>query len=93
MTGNQPFVKDAFLNLIYVADYSKVEKPGPKPEVTLDAAVSAGCITQNVYLYCATQGLATVVRRWIDVPPLSKVMGLTPDQEILLSQTVGYPKK
>jgi nitroreductase len=53
----------------------------------------AGFISQNVYLYCASEGLATVVRAWIDRPALSKAMELRPDQKIILGQPVGYPKK
>jgi hypothetical protein len=35
---------------------------------------------------------ATGVRGWVDRPALSKAMGLGPEQRIILSQTVGYPK-
>ena len=50
------------------------------------------CISQNVYLYCASQGLATVVRGMLDRSSLSQAMKLRPDQKITLAQTVGYPK-
>lgn len=49
-------------------------------------------MAQNVYLYCAWQGLATVIRAWIDRDPLSAAMKLGVDQQVLLAQTVGYPK-
>ncbi|MBP1700158.1 MAG: nitroreductase [Deltaproteobacteria bacterium] len=52
-----------------------------------------GSILENVYLYCASEGLATVVRALIDIPALSKAMKLLPDQKIILAQSVGYPKK
>ena len=57
------------------------------------SAADTGFVAQNVYLYCASEGLATDVRAHIDRPALAKVMGLRPDQKITLSQTVGYPKK
>jgi len=92
MTGGQPFVKDAPVNLIYVADYSKMGKVSAKDKVFY-SATDAGFISQNVYLFCASEGLATVVRGYVDKPALAKVMKLRPDQKVILAQTVGYPKK
>ena len=57
------------------------------------SATDTGFISENVYLYCASEGLATVVRGSIDRPALAKVMKLRPDQKIILAQSVGYPKK
>lgn len=91
VTGTQPFVKKAAVNLVYVADLAKM---GGDPEVDdFYAAVHAGFISQNVYLYCASEGLATVVRRYINIPVLAKEMSLRPDQKIVLSQSVGYPEE
>jgi SagB-type dehydrogenase family enzyme len=92
MTGKQPFVKDAPVNLIYVADYSRMGKGTAKDKAFYSAA-DTGFISQNVYLFCASEGLATVVRAYIDKPALAKVMKLRPSQKIILAQTVGYPKK
>jgi len=91
-TGGQPFVKEAPLNLIYVADFSRMGSySGQQKEFY--SACNTGFISQNVYLYCASEGLATVVRGMIDKPALAQVMRLSPDQKIILAQTVGYPKK
>jgi nitroreductase len=57
------------------------------------SAVDTGFISQNVYLYCASEGLATVARGGIDRENLAKAMKLRPEQRIILAQTVGYPKK
>jgi nitroreductase len=57
------------------------------------AAARTGFISQNVYLFCASEGLATVVRALVDRPALARAMGLRPDQRITLVQTVGYPRK
>jgi SagB-type dehydrogenase family enzyme len=92
LTGRQPFVKDAALNLIYVADFSRIGR-GTNEERDFFSAADTGFIAQNVYLFCASEGLATVVRANIDRPTLGKTMKLGPDQRITLSQTVGYPKK
>jgi nitroreductase len=91
LTGLQPFVKDAALNLIYVADLSRIGR-GTNEEKDFFSAADTGFIAQNVYLFCASEGLATVVRANIDRPTLGKTMKLGPDQRITLSQTVGYPK-
>ena len=92
MTGRQPFVKEVAVDLIYVADYSRMSA-GTNEVKDLYSAAATGFIGENVYLYCASEGLATVVRAEIDRPALASVMKLRPDQKIILAQSVGYPKK
>lgn len=90
-TGTQSFVKDAPLDIVYVADFSKAGRASSDDQILYSAA-DCGFIAQNVYLYCASEGLACVIRASIDKSTLSKAMNLEPTQKILLSQTVGYPK-
>lgn len=90
-TGTQGFVKDAPLDIVYVADLSKMGKAS-SDEQALYTGADCGVIVQNVYLFCASEGLACVIRASVDKPVLSKEMNLRPEQKILLSQTVGYPK-
>ena len=92
LTGKQAFVKDAPVNLIYVADLSKMRRLSDEDK-TLYSAAATGFISQNVYLFCASEGLSTVVRAMIDKQALAKAMKLREDQRIILSQTVGYPKE
>ena len=92
LTGRQDFVKEAFANLIYVADFSRMGN-APKADKELYSAADTGFISQNVYLYCASERLATVVRGSIDRQALAKAMKLRPDQKIILAQSVGYPRK
>ncbi|MGA3084571.1 MAG: SagB/ThcOx family dehydrogenase [Thermodesulfobacteriota bacterium] len=92
MTGNQPYVKTASVNLVYVADYSKMGTAKEEDKIFLSAA-GTGFISENVYLYCASEGLATVVRANIDRPALASLMKLRLDQKIVLAQSIGYPKK
>ena len=92
MTGLQPFVKEVPLNLIYVADFSRMGSVTNEQKEFYSAA-DTGFIAQNVYLYCASEGLATVVRGLVDKPALAKAMKLRTDQKITLVQSVGYPKK
>ena len=89
-TGGQEFVKDAPVNLIYVADYSKLGDTSQEQKIYY-SAIDTGFIGQNVYLFCASEGLATVVRAWMDKPLLEKKMGLPPSKKVVLAQTVGYP--
>jgi len=90
-TGTQSYVKDAPLDLVYVADLAKTG--GASPDRDMYVAADVGFIAQNVYLFCASEGLAAVVRGSIDRPALAKAMRLRPDQRIILAETVGYPKK
>jgi SagB-type dehydrogenase family enzyme len=92
LTGKQDFVKDAPLNLIYVADFSKMGNASEEDK-KLYSAADTGFISQNVYLFCASEGLATVVRGSVDREALAKAMKLRADQKIILAQTIGYPKK
>jgi nitroreductase len=85
-TGSQDFVGQAPLNLVYVADLGK-------QKLSEWAFADTGFIAQNVYLYCASEGLVTVVRAMVPRDPLAKALNLRPEQRITLSQTVGYPKK
>jgi SagB-type dehydrogenase family enzyme len=92
LTGQQAFVRDAPVNLVYVADHSRMTG-GAAEDKEMYSAADTGFISENVYLFCASEGLATVVRGSIDRQSLAKAMRLRPDQKIMLSQTVGYPKK
>lgn len=92
VTGYQDFVDTAPLDLIFVAEHSRM-KIVPAAMRESYASVAAGAMAQNIYLYCASVGLATVVRAWFDRQALTQAMGLTPDQQLLLTQTVGWPKQ
>lgn len=91
LTGSQPFVKDAPVNLIYVANLSKMSKLSSQ-DADFYAAVDTGFISQNVYLFCASSGLVTVVRGLMDKPALAKAMKLSAEQKVILAQSVGYPQ-
>jgi nitroreductase len=92
-TGTQPFPATAALNLVYVADMSKVARPASDPQQMLNVGANAGFIAENVYLYCASEGLATVVRASVPKEALAKTLKLRDTQVIVLAQTVGFPKK
>lgn len=93
LAGVQPFVKDAPLTLVMVADTSRMKgaekDPAQRPWIWADA----GFISQNIYLFCASEGLATGVRALVDRPALAKALGLADRHVILLAQCVGRPAR
>jgi len=91
VTGIQPYVKEAPVNLVFVADMSKMRKMTEEKKIHYPAA-DTGFISQNVYLFCASEGLGTVVRDLVKREDLSKAMKLGTHQKIILTQSVGYPK-
>jgi nitroreductase len=92
-TGTQPFPASAALNLVYVADLAKAGRSATDPQQMLNVGADVGLITENAYLFCASEGLATVVRASVDKPALAKLLKLRDAQVIVLAQSVGYPKK
>jgi nitroreductase len=90
LTGRQAFVNSAPINLVYVADFDKFPQDSADDKAFYSAA-DAGFIGQNVYLFCASEGLATMVRAYIDRVALARAMLLKPSQHIVLAQSVGYP--
>lgn len=91
ITGYQDFVDEAPLDLVYVADHRRMGLV-PVAQRESFASAAAGAIAQNVYLFAAANGLATVIRAWIDRDAIADALGLTHDQQVVLSQTVGFPK-
>ena len=91
LAGTQPYVADAPVNLVYVADTAKLG--GADADRLATANADTGFIAQNVYLYCASEGLGTVVRGSVNRADLGTALNLRAEQRIVLSQTVGYARK
>jgi nitroreductase len=94
-SGTQDFVAEAALNLVFVADMGKLGKK--EGDVITDSDLlssyaNAGFIAQNIYLYCASANLGSVVRGMVPRPKLSEEMGLRTNQRIIMAQTVGIPQ-
>lgn len=90
-TGKQAFVKDAPLNLVYVADFSRVPD-GETEGQTKASHTNCGFIAQNVYLYCTSENMACVVRGYFDEKEIAKAFKLSDKQKAILTQTVGRKK-
>jgi nitroreductase len=78
------------LNLVYVAHGERMGGVSAEDK-RLYASVDAGFIGQNVYLFCASEGLATVFRASVPYRELAETLRLGPGQFVAFAQTVGYP--
>ncbi|MDD5677253.1 MAG: SagB/ThcOx family dehydrogenase [Kiritimatiellae bacterium] len=92
MAGKQAFIHTAPVVLIFVADE---ERMGGRSGIdkAFYSATDTGFVSQNVYLYCASEGLATVVIGMVDKPALAAKIKLRPEQKVILTQPVGYSAK
>lgn len=90
-SGYQDFDDDSALELIFVADLTRM-KLVPAARRETYAAAAAGAIAQNVYLFCASAELGAAIRAWIDPGILAALMQLGAGQQIVLSQAVGFVK-
>jgi nitroreductase len=91
LAGTQAYAADAPVNLIYIADTAKLG--GDDAARLAIANANTGFIAQNVYLFCASEGLGTVVRASVNGADLAKALNLRAEQRITLAQSVGYAKK
>lgn len=89
--GVQDFVANVPVNLVYVADYNRQPAEFDLERKKKVALADTGFIGQNVYLYCASEGLISVFRAMVDAGKLGRVLKLKPGQEVYFSQSVGYP--
>jgi len=96
ISGTQDFVGEAAANLVFVADLGKLGKKEDdeiKDTDLLSSYANTGFISQNIYLYCASENLGCVVRGMVPKARLAPEMGLRTNQVIILAQTVGVPLK
>jgi SagB-type dehydrogenase family enzyme len=91
IAGRQDFARTAPLTLVYVADYSRQTRISDPVRRKFYAGTDAGFIGQNVYLFCASEGLATVFRGAIDAGKLGEKLKIGENREVLYAQSVGYP--
>jgi SagB-type dehydrogenase family enzyme len=90
-TGIQAFAATAPLDLVYVADFRRMK--GSEKNKEFYAGTDVGFISQNVYLFCASEGMGTVVRGWLDRDACAKALKLDKNSKVILAQTVGFPKQ
>jgi nitroreductase len=98
--GQADFVMKAPVQLIYVVDINKLTNTSGYQEPGLQDTevqksyyyVDTGLIAGNIYLFAASQGLASWFHN-CNKPALSAKLNLRPEQRVLFGQTVGYPLK
>jgi SagB-type dehydrogenase family enzyme len=90
--GTQSHARSAAVTLIYVADERRMSGATEQSRAEF-AGTDTGFIAQNVYLYCASEGLGSVVFASIDRERLARTLKLDPSQRITLAQSVGYPAR
>src|SRR5512133_2736961 len=92
LTGTQGFPATAPVNLVYVSDMTrrgfKVGQESKDADM-FSSWANTGFMAQNVYLYCASEGLSCVIRAMVPRDKLGPEMGLKPTQVIILAKTVG----
>jgi SagB-type dehydrogenase family enzyme len=81
--GQPHITNEAAVSIIMVADLDKSSIES--------ARLSTGYISQNIYLFAASEGLGTVARASF-IKDLSKVLQLKNNQSVILVQPVGYLK-
>lgn len=92
LTGTQDFVASAPVTLVLVADAARMGEMTPAQKEAM-AWADAAFVSENVYLFCASEGLATGVRASLDRPALAKALKLRDDQIVVFAQSVGLPKR
>jgi len=90
-----PGFADIPVTLVYVSDQDKAKAAGRRaPDsstLTAWSNVHVGFIAQNVYLFAASEGLASSFRANVDPDALTALLSLRPAQKPLYSHLIGYP--
>ena len=89
----QDYVNDAPVSLVLVGDLSHFSNMKNKNDVLSTVAIDAGIACENINLFCASTGLATVPRITMDKEGIKKLLGLSESEIPLLNNPVGYEKK
>lgn len=91
VAGRQTSVKEAPLCLLLVSNGEKFQGRGGERDLIM-RGVDVGIVSQNISLFCAAAGLATVPRGSMELEQLRQALGLSSDQVPMLNHPVGYPK-
>ncbi|MBQ3346298.1 MAG: nitroreductase family protein [Synergistaceae bacterium] len=91
LTGGQPFVAKAAVDLLYIQDTEKWPKgrPIPASDILNCGFAHAGLSMQNVYLFAASKGWGARTRMNFDREKLTELLGLTEKHNFTLMQCVG----
>jgi hypothetical protein len=90
LASTEAYATNAPVTLVFVADLAKLGRWSAEEKKNF-ASIDVGYISQNVYLFCASEGLVTGARASVDRKALGTKLKLRPEQMIILAQSVGYP--
>lgn len=97
LAGIQDFVATAPISIVVFSDFnafkgdSEVERIIGGHEQWM-SALDAGACAENVYLYCASQGINVVERMMVDENSLKETLSLPDSYHFQVALTAGYPK-
>ena len=89
--NSQDYTKTCNFTVIFVADYNKMT--GDEQSKAVTAGTDAGFIAQNIYLYCASAGLAGVVHGTVNRADVAKLLKLPASKHVVIGHSVGVPAK
>lgn len=90
--GLQSFVQEAPLTICLVSNFNKMPKYISPKKRDFYAGIDVGYVSQNIYLYCASEGLATTACGLINRKRLAKVLHLQ-NAKVMITHPVGFPNK
>ena len=90
--GEQKFHKVAPISLILVADYNKTKNKDTDSINKSCSPMNAAYVSENIYLFCSSENLATVAVGWLHYDLLHQKLKLSKNQEVMLAHPVGYMK-
>jgi nitroreductase len=90
--AGQGAMRGAPVHLLYVADYARLGRAS-QSQRELFSAAHTGFIGQNVYLFCAAEGLGARFYAGFDRAALTSALKLRDDQAIVFAQAVGYARE
>ena len=91
VAGAQDFVTEAPASVVIVSDFGKFSDLGEAAAASMGTA-DAGIVSQNINIFCAANGLATVTRASMDAAAIAKLLGLGSAAKPVLNNPVGYAK-
>lgn len=92
LSAKAEFAQKAPVMILFVVNYDRQPMPGKSLKKRY-AAVDAGFIGQNIYLYAASENLATVFLGQINPKEAGEKLKLTADQEVIYGQVIGKKAK
>ncbi|MDR0728541.1 MAG: SagB/ThcOx family dehydrogenase [Prevotellaceae bacterium] len=91
--GRQAFIEKAPVVLVFVANWDKMTRYKNRPEdQQFYAGTDVGFVSQNVYLYAASENMSTVVLGMVNRDNLAKLLKLK-NGKVMLGQPIGFPEK